>query len=76
MARDKKLFLRDAKTHIAAASSILEGVEIPDLPTLKAAAIQAQQAAATLWQLAGIVDAESGLERVPTKRLDKSYKAY
>jgi hypothetical protein len=58
MARNKKLYINDAQTALQAALNILDldpGTKYT-VAEIKAAATQAQQAAAALYQLAGAMD--------------------
>lgn len=70
MARKKELYLKDARDALCQALNILATGEedLHQLPEIKAAAKQAEQAAAALNQLAGVMDTESDLpKREPTR---------
>jgi hypothetical protein len=73
MARRKELYLKDACSHLAQATNILTDANAGEIATLeiqtvRAAAIQAEQAAATLRELVGVLDAESNLPKRESTR--------
>lgn len=70
MARNKKFYLKDARDNLQQAQNMLDtGDTMPDLQTLRAAAKQAQEAAANLQMLVGVLDSEiPSAERAPTKQ--------
>ncbi|BAW19197.1 hypothetical protein [Ralstonia phage RP31] len=57
MARNLELYLKDAKSHLRQATSILEDNAPYSVQEIKSAAKQAEQAAMVLNQLAGALDA-------------------
>lgn len=66
MARKKELYVKDALDHLEQARRVLTdvrdgGVEAGEVQMVRAAARQAEQAAATLRELAGVLDAEDGI---------------
>jgi hypothetical protein len=70
MARKKEFYLRDAKDNFTAGLNMLNVDEgLPEIQALRNAARQAQEAAANLWMLAGILESqtESG-NRAPVKQ--------
>lgn len=61
----KERWLKDAKSHLQQAKDILGDDSALTLSELKAAAMQAQQAASELWKLAGLAYETNGLKFGP-----------